>query len=289
MKTIGLVANFDQSRSIEAVRQVCELAHSLGFDIHVEERIASYCPVAKSCAVERFAERGVESVVVLGGDGTMLDAAHRTAGQQLPMMGLNTGSLGYLTSVEEQYFAEALRQLRENRYAVSLRSALSLRVVNERGEENILADALNDVVVTRCNSGVALPMELRLNNRAVAQMLCDGIIVATPTGSTAYSLSAGGPILLPDTPALVISMICPHTLTARPLVIRDSIKVGIRSHSDISPVIVSRDGQKVAELRQQETAVIQRSQRDIPLIELHGYDACDVLCRKLGWCKRQPR
>lgn len=283
MKTIGVIANFEKERAAESIRHVSSMASGMGFNVFAEERAAALCPSEKICPVSDFAECGVEAVVVLGGDGTMLDAAHKIARQKLPLMGLNIGSLGYLTSVEEHRFAEALQQLRENRYDVSLRSALAVKVAHNSGSAITLPDALNDVVVSRGASGRAVVLELLLDDRPVTQVLCDGIIVATPTGSTAYSLSTGGPIMLPETPALVISMICPHTLTSRPLVIRDTMKITIRALECEAPMIVSQDGHEDEPFLKGDSVDIRRSAEDIPLIELHGYNPCDVLRRKLGW------
>jgi NAD kinase len=144
-------------------------------------------------------------------------------------------------------------------------------------------DALNDVVVSRGASGRAVELDLSLDDKPVARVLCDGIIVSTPTGSTAYSLSAGGPILLPDTPAVVISMICPHTLTSRPLVMRDTARIALRAVACEAPMIVSSDGRDDEPLHEGDTVLVARSPRSVPLIALHGYNPCDVLRRKLGW------
>ncbi len=286
MKTIGVIANFEKERAVEAIRHVSSLAGGMGFTVYAEERAAALCPSERVCPVNAFAARGVEAVVVLGGDGTMLDAAHRVAGQNLPLMGLNIGSLGYLTSVEEHQFAVALQQMRENRFDVSLRAALAVEVTRRQGGRTTLPDALNDVVVSRGASGHAVEIDLALDDQAVTRVLCDGIIVSTPTGSTAYSLSAGGPILLPDTPATVISMICPHTLTYRPLVIRDTVRVSLHAATCQGPMIVSSDGRDDEPLQRGDTVLVARSPRSVPLIELHGYNPCDVLRRKLGWGSR---
>ncbi|HNX34853.1 MAG TPA: NAD(+)/NADH kinase [Kiritimatiellia bacterium] len=286
MKTIGVITNFEKSRAVEAIKHVASLASGMGFTIFAEERAAAFCPAERVCPVSAFASKGVEAVVVLGGDGTMLDAAHQVAGQGLPLMGLNIGSLGYLTSVEEHQFGDALQQLRENRYDVSPRSSLAVAVAHLQGERAVLSDALNDVVVSRGGTGHAVELELLLDDKQVARVLCDGIIVATPTGSTAYSLSTGGPVLLPDMSAFVICMICPHTLTARPLVTRDTVRIAIRALSCAVPMVVSLDGRDAVPLQKGDTVEIVRSPRNVPFIELHGYNPCDVLRRKLGWGER---
>jgi NAD+ kinase len=283
MKTIGLITNFKKEQAIEAVKHVTSLAAGMGFTVLADCRAASHCPAVRECHVTSFAKEGAEAVVVLGGDGTMLDASHQLAGQRLPMMGLNIGSLGYMTSVEEHQFGDALQQVREDRYDVSMRSALSLTVRHAEGASVTLPDALNDAVVCRGASGRVVELELLLDGHPVSCFLCDGIIVATPTGSTAYSLSAGGPILLPDAQALVISMICPHSLTSRPLVVKDSARIEMRAVACDVPMIVSSDGRDNEAFFIGDRVEIARSPHDVPVIELHGYNPCDVLRRKLRW------
>lgn len=287
MKNIGIITNFDKERAAESLKHVSALASGMGFTVFAEGQAAALCPSECLSPVGEFKSRGVEAVVVLGGDGTLLNAARRVAGQNLPLMGLNIGSLGYLTCVEESQFADALLQLREDRYDVSSRSALTVSVRHSQGTPVGLTDALNDVVVSRGGSGHAVELELLLDGKQVARVVCDGIIVATPTGSTAYSLSVGGPILLPDISAFVISMISPHTLTSRPLVTRDTARIAIRAVSCTVPMVVSLDGRDDTPLQKDDTVEIVRSPRDVLLIELHGYDPCDVLRRKLGWGGRR--
>jgi NAD+ kinase len=282
MKTIGLIANFKKERAAESVKHVASLATGMGFTVLSDARAAALSPAIVECPVTAFTERGAEAVVALGGDGTMLDASHQLVGQHLPMMGLNIGSLGYLTSVEELQFGDALQQLREDRYSVSLRSALAVTVLHAGGSRVRLPDALNDVVASHGASPHAVEIELLLDEKPVANFLCDGIIVATPTGSTAYSL-AGGPILLPDAAALVISLICPHTLTSRPLVVRDTTRVALRAVACDVPMIVSSDGRDEAPLLCGDLVEITRSAHHVPVIELYGYNPCDVLRRKLRW------
>lgn len=283
MNTIGLIANLDKPNVNDAIRHVCCMTAGMGFKTLAEASIAAICPSEQVCEVSAFTANGVEAVVVLGGDGTMLDAAHRLAGQHLPMMGLNLGSLGYLTSVEAHQFGKALQQLREDRYEVSLRSALSIAVRRAAGSTVRLPDALNDAVVSRGGSGCAIVLELELDEKSVSRFLCDGIIVATPTGSTAYSLSAGGPIVLPDADVLAVSLICPHTLTSRPLIVRDTVRVGVRPIECAMPMIVSSDGRDREPVQIGDRVEIGRSPHRVPIIELHGYNPCDVLRRKLRW------
>ncbi|MCL2103697.1 MAG: NAD(+)/NADH kinase [Kiritimatiellaeota bacterium] len=286
MKRIGLVVNFQKRQAVEEVKRVASLAAEMGFDLYADAATAKLSPTIQVCDVQVFARLGVEGVVVLGGDGTMLEASHTLTGQGLPMMGLNMGSLGYLTSVENSQFTEALQKLREDRFTVSNRTALAVRIVRKGGGIDTLPDALNEAVVDHGARAKAVELELLLDEKPVASFLCDGIIVATPTGSTAYSLSSGGPIVLPDAEALVVNVICPHTLTFRPLVVRDTTRVAIRVVQCPVPMVVSSDGRDNAKLNIGDCVEVARSNDAVPVIELSGYNPYDVLRRKLRWGQR---
>lgn len=283
MKKIGLFVNQKKLHAMEEVKHVASLAAGMGFSVYADTDISKLSPTINVCDIKVFARLGVECVVVLGGDGTMLEASHRLAGQNLPLMGLNMGSLGYLTSVEQHQFTEALHQLREDRYQISYRVALSTRIVHKSGAVESIPDALNDVVVSHGASGRAVELELSLNDVAVASFLSDGVILATATGSTAYSLAAGGPIMLPDAETFVINVICPHTLTFRPLVVKTTTRIGIRVLRSPAPLIVTSDGRDDVKLEAEDKVEVVRSENDVQVIELNGYNACDVLCRKLRW------
>ena len=283
MKRVGLIVNRGKARAADALLQVVRLAEAAGLAVVVDERVGSLQPGLTALPTEKFAG-AVEGVVVLGGDGTMLDAAHRLRGTGLPLMGLNLGSLGYLTSVEESQFGAALACLRQDRFVVEQLAGLSGEIRHADGATTALPDALNDVVV-RGTSGRLAWLELLLDGLAVTTYACDGIIVATPTGSTAYSLAAGGPIIMPGTRALAIGMICPHTLTSRPLVVSDSSAVAIRvtRNEAAVPLLVSVDGRDGVVLAANEQVCVRRSPCEVPVIHLPDYNAFTVLSRKLGW------
>ena len=217
-------------------------------------------------------------MVVLGGDGTMLAAAHEHPG--VPLLGLNLGHLGYLAGVEAPHFKDAILALAEGRYSISHRTALATAGGH---------CALNDVVVSKGVSGRAAFIDLSVDGRHVTRFFADGLIVATPTGSTAYSLAAGGPILLPGSGSLVVTPICPHALTSRPLVVHDTAKLAIsartREPDDCAdlPFSVFADGVNVASLAVGETLSMARAANPVPLVQLDGTDPYEVLERKLGW------
>ena len=214
-----------------------------------------------------------EAVVVLGGDGTMLSAVHRFPG--VPLLGLNLGSLGYLAGVESPHFDNAMLALASGDYEVSRRTTLRV------GD----AVALNDVVVSRGVSGHAIQLELSVNGRMATRFSADGLVVATPTGSTAYSLAAGGPILLPDSESFAVTPICPHALASRPLVIPDTARLTVRARLRArgEKVAVFADGARVQQLGADDAVEIVRADVSVPLIQLRGYDPYEVLSRKLGW------
>ena len=217
-------------------------------------------------------------MVVLGGDGTMLAAAHEHPG--IPLLGLNLGHLGYLAGVEAPHFKDAILALAEGRFSISHRTALS----TDRGH-----CALNDVVISKGVSGRAAFVDLAVDGRHVTRFFADGLIVATPTGSTAYSLAAGGPILLPGSESIVVTPICPHALTSRPLVVHNTAKLTVSARTrepddcEDQPFSVFADGVNVASLAVGEGLSIAKAERPVPLVQLDGVDPYEVLGRKLGW------
>ncbi|MBO7683823.1 MAG: NAD(+)/NADH kinase [Kiritimatiellae bacterium] len=221
-------------------------------------------------------------VMALGGDGTFLHAVRKFPG--VPVLGLNLGGLGYLASVERRDFPQALELLAAGRYRVSERAMLEVR---RQGSAEPAGVALNDVVVARETSGHAIRLDLAADGRLVTRYLADGLIVATPTGSTAYSLAAGGPVLMPDSGGLVVTPANPHALGVRPMVVRDTVRFTVtaraRTGGDAANAGVYADGEGVMALAPGGSVEIFRSAATAKLVELEGYDPYGVLARKLGW------
>ena len=231
---------------------------------------------AKNAGLEIAASAGdpeVSLVLVIGGDGTMLGAAHAYPG--VPLLGLNFGSLGFLADVEEQDFEEALKAVADGRYAVSERAALS--AFGKTG--------FNEIVISRGVSGHAALLDLSVDGKFAARFLADGLAFSTPTGSTAYSLAAGGPILLPETRCFVVTPICPHSLSSRPLVLPDtsSFKVILESRSGADAATVFADGERIGRLDAGAELEITRSEQSMRLVRLESADPFKALSRKLGW------
>ena len=221
-------------------------------------------------------DASADVVIVLGGDGTFLRAVHEFPGT--PLLGFNLGGLGYLSSVGEHDFAFALMKLASGRYRISER-----RMIEVNGE----FAALNDIVITREMSGHSTRLDLEADGKLVTRYMADGLIFATPTGSTAYSLAAGGPVVMPDSGDFVVTPMNPHALGVRPLVVKDSVRFTVtarsRSAGNAMKVGVYADGEDVLTLDEGRSVEIARSAQTAKLIELEGYDPYDVLARKLGW------
>ncbi len=220
-------------------------------------------------------------VIALGGDGTILRAVRHHP--RAPVLGLNLGSLGYLATVGENDFANALRALADGGYTVSRRTML--RATKRGTGESALA--LNEIVAMREMTGHAASIDLSADGRAVTRYTADGLVIATPTGSTAYSLAAGGPVLMPDTASLVVTPMNPHALAVRPLVVSDEVRLAATSRRRVNGVAeklgVYADGESVFMLGGDEAVEVEKAPERAHLVQLPGCDPYAVLSRKLGW------
>lgn len=231
----------------------------------------------------------VDLVIALGGDGTLLGAANRiaAAGLDIPIVGINFGSLGFLTEVTLGELYDAMAAVLDGAASVDSRMMLRAAIVKDGDDERPVADrlVLNDIVITRGSLSRMIDLEVRLNDGFVTRVKADGLILATPTGSTAYNLSAGGPIVEPAVDAFVMTPIAPHTLTNRPLVLSGATEVRIAPLFDDvkTEVNVTFDGQLGRELQGGEEVVIARAGRRLNLVRASGRSYYDVLQQKLKW------
>lgn len=247
--------------------------------------LAAHGPLAaeaRAAGLEVAAPDGAADLLVaLGGDGTMLRAVHEFPA--MPVVGFNLGGLGYLSSVGRNEVPRAFAMLAAGRFAVHPRAMLE---VSPRGGAPVAA-ALNEIAVMHGSGGHAAVLDVECDGRAVTRYLADGVVVATPTGSTAYSLAAGGPVLMPDAAVCVLTPLNPHALGTRPVVVRDTVRFTItareRGESRRDSVGVYADGEQAFALQPDEAAEIRRSDHAAQLVELEGYDPYETLSRKLGW------
>lgn len=222
-------------------------------------------------------------IIAVGGDGTMLHAARLTGNGKVPLLGVNRGRLGFLADISPAEMLENLQWILDGDYTRESRLQLDAKITAPDGSERT-AVALNDIVLQRRDTGRMLDFETRIADRYVNTHAGDGIIVATPTGSTAYALSCGGPILEPLLDAVVVVPICPHTLSDRPIVIPSSLDIALRLlHRHDTKAEVSVDGHSLGELEPDDKLLISESANRITLIHPPGYDYYGILRSKLHW------
>ena len=227
------------------------------------------------------AKAKADVVIALGGDGPILRAAHEFAGT--PVLGFNIGGLGYLSSVGRGDFAKALEMLAKGLWRVSERTMLSVRKAGGRK----IKLALNDIVIMREMTGHAAILDLEVDGKHATRYMADGLIVATPTGSTAYSLAAGGPVVMPETESFVVTPMNPHALGSRAIVVGDGARLVVKSSRQTSGraerLGVYADGESAMMLAAGESVEMAKAAVRAKFVELSGYDPYEVLGRKLGW------
>ncbi len=276
------MANLDKPFCERAVPQAVGCIQRLGGVVVVDQATAGLLrgPVAALPDAAAVA-RAVDVLLVFGGDGTMLRAGRETAGSGTPIFGINTGHLGFLTGANLRQLPQAIEQL-----AAGLFRVVNRAVIEARGEvagRPFELLALNDVVVSRGASSRVVELEVLVNGELLTRYRADGLIISTPTGSTAYSLSAGGAIVSPDAEVFALTPICPHTLSNRSVIVSLKSKLQIRVLNDKPATILSADGQVVQELAGGVEVTVRRSRRRVKLVQLDGQSFFGTLRAKLHW------
>ena len=230
----------------------------------------------------------IDLVIAVGGDGTMLHAARLTAPANTPLVGVNRGYLGFLADIKPDTFSDDLESIFSGQGIPEKRILLTARLF--KGDELIAeAEALNDVVVKNDNAGRMMHFDTKVNKEYLTAHFGDGLIIATPTGSTAYALSCGGPILSPETAVISLTPICPHTLTDRPIVLNSTSVIELELNPRTASAIISLDGQEFGNLEQGMRLVVTEAKDKLSLIHPADYDYYKILRSKLHWGKEQSR
>jgi NAD+ kinase len=232
----------------------------------------------------------IECAIVLGGDGTIIQTANDLMTHNIPILGVNLGTLGFLAEVEKHHVPEALDRLFIDDYRIENRIMIQGNIIHNttypQSMENSMGYALNDVVITRKGFSRIISLGIYVNDELVDNFLGDGVIISTPTGSTAYNLSAGGPIVIPQASVMVITPICPHSLSPRSIVVsaEDTIKVivGKSKKTLEAEAIVTFDGKKVIDLGTDDVVLMKRAQFNTKLIKLNRTGIYEILRSKLG-------
>jgi NAD+ kinase len=283
-QSIALVGNAKDLRVAECMLSLAGHFHSKGLRALVDPGVGlAFAPDSVLyCREQSFAARA-DLIVAIGGDGTLLYAARLVAGYSVPLLGVNRGRLGFLTDVSADSMLEDVDTVLGGRYSEDRRSLLAARL-EKHGGESVNALALNDVVVNKWETGRTMDFETSINGRFVNSHGGDGIVIATATGSTAYALSCGGPIVEPDLDVWVLAPISPHTLSDRPIVVRAGSKIQLHMSDRFeSRGQVTCDGSALGDLAQGDNLFVEGADAQITLLHPPGYDYYRLLRSKLHW------
>ncbi len=278
---IGLIAHSEKADARAAVRAMMSTLKKRKLPFILEKQTASLVGLASNLTERALAKKS-ELLVVMGGDGTILRIVHRLGPDIRPIFGVNIGSLGFLTCVSPSEIERAGESLKKKDYILSPRRLLQAELC-EAGGHTTSSFALNDVVISRGERSQLVKVQLRIDGAGFTDYNADGLIISTPTGSTAYSLSAGGPILMPDSGACVVTPICPHVLSNRSTVVSDSSVIEVRQLVPKNEVFISVDGRSSLPMRVGDILRITKSNRVLPLVMLPERLFPEVLRQKLKW------
>ncbi len=285
MKRVGIVANPDRPEAREVVPELARWLQARGKQVVLEKETAALVPTATS-GVEKAELPGlVELLVVLGGDGTLLSVARLVGELGVPILGVNLGELGFLTATTLEELYPALEALFAGRMQVEERMMLTAQVLRggARSPEYV---ALNDAVIAKSPMSRIINLAVAVGGQAATDYRADGLIVSTPTGSTAYGLSAGGPIVYPTMDAVVITPICSHTLTNRPIVLPAELTIEVTLLTETQDVVLTLDGQVGYALAARDTVEIRKAPFRIRLLRFPQKHFFSVLRTKLKWGER---
>lgn len=280
---IALIGKYQSKNSRELLVAIAQLASSMGAKVSIESQSALDAELDQKFPSLKLAQIGKQCdlVIVAGGDGTMLGAARALSAYKVPLVGINQGRLGFITDITPSTYHDALTHILSGNYTQDERSMIAAQVW--RGDKSIYsAKALNDVVISRGSTSGMVEVRVEVDGTLVANLRADGVIISTPTGSTAYSLSAGGPILYPGIKGWVLVPIAPHTLSNRPIVLPD--------HGTVTLEVVSGrkcsanfDSQSLANLHQQDRVVLKAAEQKVCFLHPQEWSYYETLRNKLRW------
>jgi NAD+ kinase len=284
MMKIGVFIKPNEPRAVAVANEIARWAADKNIELLVDSRAKTIPEGAQPVSeIEMACDCGL--IVALGGDGTMLGVARAIGGCGTPVLGVNLGTLGYLTEFSAEAAVPALDDFLKGEYEITHRMMIDWQVLRA-GERIGSGSALNDVVVNKATLARMIEIDFSASDAPVTTYRADGLIVATPTGSTAYNLSAGGPIIYPSVGAIAIAPICPHTLTNRPLILPDTadIKLELKTHGQ--EVMIASDGQVTVQLQVGDVIEIKKSEKTFNTILAKGQNYFEILRSKLRWSGR---
>lgn len=280
IRAIGVVGNANKGHVVDSIAGLSEWARGRGLEVLLEKEAAVKLG-ARGYHGDELGSRA-DLVVTMGGDGTLLQAARIMRRSSVPILGVNMGTFGYLTVINLNEMFDALESVLAGDYRTESRMMLDVSVRDERGE-SFECCVLNDVVINRGNYSRLVDLETHVDGQYLTTYRADGLIISTPTGSTAYSLSAGGPIVLPVLNTILLNPICPHTLTNRPVILPEKALLKVMLWTREAGAIMSCDGQVTYNLKPGDVIDVRKSDCVTNLIVSPRRDYLQILRSKLGW------
>lgn len=281
IKCVGVVVKPNHHEAWETACELSEWFAARGIDVIGKPRAETEICDIEITETEEF-KKEVDLIVVLGGDGTMISTARLAGKKETLVLGINYGSLGYLTEFRIEEMFPALEAILSGNYEIDRRVMLEVEHYRN-GEKLAKGRVLNDVVINKAALARIIEIEVELNNLFVNAFRADGLIVSTPTGSTAYNLSAGGPIIYPSMNAVVLTPICPFTLTNRPIVVPDTAEIILCLKNESDGVVLTLDGQIGYPIQVNDKVIIRKSRTTLNLVQPPNRNYFDVLRNKLKW------
>ncbi len=279
-----IVTNQDKDKDLSVTKEIQRYIVSRGRECQLAEPIVGTNPVETGYTDMTRLQENIDCVIVLGGDGTFIQTVRDFAGLDIPMVGVNMGTVGFLTTIELEDLHDGLDALMEGDYTIQNRMLLRGTVYrqNRRLQKSI---AFNDVIVTRSGFSRLVELKIYVNNQLLDIYAADGVIISTPAGSTGYNLSAGGPVVFPETEMMIITPICPHSLSARSVVVsaqaKIKVEIGRRRKTQKEEALVTYDGDTVYDLESSDVVEIVRSSKMVPVVSVRQKSFCDILRNKM--------
>ena len=281
IKKVGIIANIAKEKSPACTAALRDWLVARGLDVHLEEGIAAKIGGARGVEIGKLGSL-VDLLVVFGGDGTILRTARLIRDRGVPIVGINLGVFGYLTEVNLGEMFSALELILAGDFQIEKRMMLDVEISG--GEETFRGGTvLNDVVINRGNLSRIVELETAVGERYLTTFKADGLIIATPTGSTAYSLAAGGPIVFPELHSIIINPICPHTLTNRPILLPENAVIKVTLWTPEQGATLTLDGQVSFTVKSGDTVTIRKSPHATMLVSSPHRNYMEILRTKLGW------
>jgi NAD+ kinase len=286
MNRIGIIAKKNKPEAVAIARHLVEWLQPKKIQVYIEEEIGKLLSPILWKPIQREAiPTDVEMIIVLGGDGTLLSVARQVWDKNIPILGVNLGGLGFLTEITLDELYPVLERVLRDDFEINERDVLNAEVIR-RGERIAEFIVLNDAVINKGALARIIDLETTINGEYLSTFRSDGLIISTPTGSTAYNLSAGGPIVFPSLHTIIITPICPHTLTIRPIIIPDHVRIRALLKSRNEEVTLTLDGQQGFTLEFEDVVEVRKAEGCILLIKSPYRHYFELLREKLKWGER---